>query len=169
MPQKKPTKRTPSEDYREKAAHEAARLARRARAAGLREPLGLPTPGGVLLVAEPPGYAAEDRALALSLSAVGLEEAYVTRASGEPLREELHALEPQVLVAVGPEAARALDGLHNPLANSRFLDAPEGSWFAWTRGTRGLRTPALTPALRDENAKRRFWRAFLALRAINNA
>jgi len=161
--------RPPYEDYRDKIAHEAARLARRAKATGLREPLGVPLPGGVLLVAEPPGYAAEDRALALSLSAVGLENAYVTRASDDPLREELHALEPQALVAVGPEAARALDDLENPLASSRFLDAPEGAWFAWTRGTRGLRLPALAPALRDEGAKRRFWRAFLALRALNGA
>jgi uracil-DNA glycosylase len=90
----------------------------------------------------------------------------VTRASGDLLGEELSALEPQVLVAVGGEAARAIDDLRHPLARSTFLDAPEGAWFSWTRGTRGLRLPALAPALADDDAKRRFWRAFLALRTL---
>jgi hypothetical protein len=47
-----------------------------------------------------------------------------------------------------------------------FSEAPEGSWFIWTKGTRGLRLPALAPALDDPDAKRRFWTAFLALRTL---
>jgi len=162
------------DDYHAKTAHEISHLARRAGATGLRASPGVPLPGGVVLVSEPPGYAAEDRAIALSLSAVGLgpdgggTPAYVTRASGDLLREELHALEPAVLVAVGADAARAIDDLRHPLARAAFLDAPEGAWFSWTRGTRGLRLPALAPALHDPGAKRRFWRAFLALRNLQD-
>jgi hypothetical protein len=70
------------------------------------------------------------------------------------------------LVAVGPDVARAIDSLNYPLAKTGFSDAPEGSWFAWTKGTSGLRLPALAPALSDADAKRRFWRAFLALRVL---
>jgi hypothetical protein len=47
-----------------------------------------------------------------------------------------------------------------------FSEAPEGAWFAWTKGTRGLRLPALGEALDDVDAKRRFWTAFLALRTL---
>lgn len=162
-----PDPRNASDDfYVAKAAHEAARVARRAKAEGLREPFGDPF-SGVVLVGEPPGYAAEDRALSLSLAAVGLDGlAYVTRSSGDLLREELHLTEPQALVALGSEAARAIDALHYPLARASFVDAPEGAWFPWTRAARGLRLPALAPALSDDAAKRRFWRSFLALRAL---
>ena len=85
---------------------------------------------------------------------------------GEYAAEEILSLEPDALVAAGPTASRAIDSCNYPLAKMTFSEAPEGSWFAWTKGTRGLRLPALAPALDDASAKRRFWAAFLALRAL---
>jgi hypothetical protein len=96
---------------------------------------------------------------------VKLDEAYVTWIHSD-LLEEILSLEPGALVAVGPAAARAIDSLDYPLARMAFSEVPEGSWFAWTKGASGLRLPALAPALEDEDAKRHFWRAFLALRAL---
>ncbi len=152
-------------DYEAKTSHEIVQLAIRADREA-PEPFGNPL-YGVVLVAE--GGTASDRsidALHRSLAAVKLDDAYVTW-SHPNLLEEMLALEPGALVAVGPAAARAIDSLDYPLAKTRFSETPEGSWFAWTRGTRGLRLPALAPALEDADAKRRFWRAFLALRALN--
>ena len=103
-------------------------------------------------------------ALRRSLAAVKLEGAYVT-CSHPHLLEEMLSLEPTALVAIGP-AAHAIDSLNYPLANAQFSKATEGSWFAWTEGASGLRLPALAPALSDPDAKRRFWRAFLAIRTL---
>jgi len=155
---------SPSPAYEAKTSHEAARLARRSGRTGLR-PFGDPL-SGVVLVAEE--HAASDRlveALRRSLAAVKLDEAYVTWSSPD-LLEEILSLEPGALVAVGPVAARAIDAMGYPLAKTGFSEAPEGSWFAWTKDTFGLRLPALAPALVDADAKRRFWRAFLSLRAL---
>jgi hypothetical protein len=104
-------------------------------------------------------------ALQRSLAAVKLDRAYVTWPSGD-LFEEILSVEPRALVAVGPDAAHAIDSLGYPLARTRFLESPEGSWFAWNEGTFGLLLPALAPALQDPEAKRHFWQAFLALRAL---
>ncbi len=152
--------------YNAKTSHEAGRWARHALSAGL-VPFGDPL-SGVVLVAESP---TEEEtvvgmvdALRRSLATVKLDGAYVTWPSLN-LLEEILSLEPGALVAIGP-AARAIDDLGYPLARTGFSEAPEGSWFAWTRGTLGLRLPALAPALTDANAKRRFWRAFLALRVL---
>lgn len=152
-------------DYRAKASHEAAVLARRTARAGLPQPFGNPL-SGVVLVAE--GDTASTRsvdALHRSLAAVKLDGAYVTWSSAD-LLEEILSFEPGALVAVGPAAARAIDSLGYPLAKNGFSEATEGSWFAWKESTFGLRLPALAPALGDADAKRRFWRAFLALRAL---
>jgi hypothetical protein len=105
-------------------------------------------------------------ALQASLAAVGLPDAYVTYAATGLLKEELLATEPHALVAVGPAAAHEIDGLGHSLARTPFSEAPEGSPFAWTRGTAGLRLPSLAPALADDGAKRRFWRCFLALKDL---
>jgi hypothetical protein len=56
--------------------------------------------------------------------------------------------------------------LDHPLAQRPYAGATEGAWFAWTKGALGLRLPALTPALSDVEAKRRFWRAFRSLRDL---
>jgi hypothetical protein len=121
-----------------------------------------------LLVVEPAAGAANARvvdALRRSLATVRLDEAYVTWTHSN-LLEEILSLEPGALVAIGPAAVRAIDSLNYPLARTAFSEGPEGSWFPWTKGTSGLRLPALAPALESDEAKRRFWRAFLALRAL---
>lgn len=120
---------------------------------------------GILLVLESPQAPAVLEALSRSLESVGHPDA---RAVPEEwaLLEEILSAAPAAIVAVGPGAARALDGLEYPLARARFSEAPPGEWFSWSKGSRGLALPALAPALADEEAKRRFWRAFLALRAL---
>jgi hypothetical protein len=154
-----------AEDYRRKTEREISVISRRMKAAGHPAPTGDPTTGVVLLVEQPVGPRVLD-ALAASLAAVGLPEAYVTYASTGLLKEELLATEPHALVAVGPGAAREVDGLDHPLARIPFSEAEEGVPFAWTRGTSGLLLPSLAPALTDDTRKRRFWRCFLVLKDL---
>jgi len=167
-PRKKSPPRPPASDYANKVSREAAKTARRADLSGVPRPLGNPL-SGIVLVAEPPSdVGASARitdALSRSLAAVDLEDAYVVWPAAD-LPETLLSLEPSALVAVGPGAARAIDAAGYPLAKIPFSDAPEGTWFAWTKGALGLRLPALTPALTDDEAKRRFWRAFRSLRDL---
>jgi len=153
--------------YEAKTSQETARLARQATRAGLPQPFGDPL-SGVVLVAEPATEPTVTRmvdALQRSLAAVKLDRVYVVW-SHPDLTEEILSLEPDALVAVGPAASRAIDSCNYPLAKMGFSEAPEGSWFAWTKGTRGLRLPALLSALDNADAKRRFWAAFLALRTL---
>lgn len=157
--------RDPSGDYREKAEREVYAISRRLRQLGEPLPSGNPASGVMLVVEEPAGPRVLD-ALRRSLAAVGLPDAYLTHASSPSLLEELYATDPSLLVAVGPGAARSIDRLDYPLARRRFSDAPEGEPFLWTGGTPGLRLPPLAPALESEHAKRRFWRAFLALQTL---
>ncbi|ABG05887.1 hypothetical protein Rxyl_2977 [Rubrobacter xylanophilus DSM 9941] len=157
--------RSPAEDYRRKAERELDAVLRRLRQAAHPLPSGDLASGLMLVVEDPAGPRLLD-ALRRSLAAIGLPDAYVTHASSGLLRQELHAADPALLVAVGPGAARSIDDLGYPLARRRFSDAPEGEPFPWTGGTPGLRLPSLAPALDSETAKRRFWRAFLALRNL---
>lgn len=91
-------------DYDAKTSHEAARLARRT----APEPFGDPL-SGIVLVAERASASAQlVDALRRSLAAVKLDHAYVTWSSPD-LLGALLSLEPGALVAVGPEAARAVD------------------------------------------------------------
>ena len=155
-----------AKDYEAKISHEATRLACREHTRFL-QPFGDPL-SGVVLVAERADEAASAPladALRRSLAAVRLDAAYVTWCP-PVLLEEILSLEPCALVAVGPDVACAIDSLNYPLAKTGFSEASEGTWFAWTKGTSGLRLPALAPALGDDDAKRRFWRAFLALRVL---
>jgi len=117
-----------------------------------------------MFVVESPAGPRVTDALQRSLDSVGLAEAYAVPSSTGLLHEILLALEPSILVVVGPEAAREIDALQYPLTRRPFSDAAEGDLFSWTAGTVGLRLPLLTPALDDEAAKRRFWKAFLSLR-----
>ncbi len=128
-------------------------------------PLGDPSSGVVLVIEQPVGPRIL-QALARSLKTVGLPEIYVTYTSTGLLAEEILAAEPHALVAVGPGAAREIDELGHPLAQTPFSGAERGAWFTWTKGTAGLSLPALAPALDDDAAKRRFWRAFQALRDL---
>lgn len=154
-----------AEEYRRKTEQEISTLSRRMKASGHPAPLGDPSSGVFLLVEQPVGPRVID-ALAASLAAVDLPDAYVTYASTGLLGEELLATEPHVLVAVGPGAAREIDALDHPLARTPFSEAPQGTPFAWTRGTSGLGLPPLAQALDDEADKRRFWRCFLALKDL---
>jgi hypothetical protein len=154
-----------AEDYRRKTEREISALSKRMKAAGHPAPSGDPNSGVVLVVEQPVGPRLLD-ALAASLAAVGLPDAYVTYASTGLLKEELLATDPHALVAVGPGAAREVDGLDHPLARTPFSEAEEGLPFAWTRGTSGLLLPSLAPALTDDTRKRRFWRCFLVLKDL---
>jgi hypothetical protein len=145
------------EDYRAKAERELG-----TGRAGL--PVGDPA-SGVLLALEPPESAAVLDALRRSLDNVGHPQARVV-AAGERLLPEILSGCPAAIVAIGPGASRVLDGLEYPLARARFSEARDGEWFVWSRGAHGLTIPALAAALEDEEAKREFWRAFLALRAL---
>ncbi len=152
-------------DYKEKTAYEISRLTGRTTREGHPAPLGDPTSGVVLVLGQPFGLRTLE-ALKLSLEAVGLPRAYVTYESTGLLAQEIQATDPQVLVAIGAGAAREIDATNYPLARQPFSEAPPGVWFAWTRSTAGLLIPALAPALHDEEAKRSFWLAFLALRDL---
>jgi len=88
----------------------------------------------------------------------------VTHAFTGMIGEELLAIEPRVLVAVGADAARDIDAAGCPLARQPFSEAEPGVWFSWTKGIAGLLLPSLAPALENEPAKRLFWRAFLTLK-----
>ena len=168
MPPADSPKRRPrdaAEDYRRKAEHEISALARRMKASGHPAPLGDPSSGVVLVVEQPVGPRVLE-ALRASLSAVGLPNAYVTYAATGLLRHELLATEPQILASIGPGADRELDDMNHPLARNPFREAREGTPFAWTRGTTGLRLPALAQALDDEARKRHFWGCFLALKDL---
>ena len=152
-------------DYLAKTSYEISVMSRRMKESGHPAPLGDPASGVVLVVEQPVGPRIL-QALDSSLMAVGLPETYVTYTSTGLLAEEILAAEPHVLVALGPGAAREIDGLGHPLAQTLFSEAERGVWFAWTKGTAGLVLPALAPALDDEAAKRSFWRAFQTLRDL---
>ena len=151
--------------YEEKTSHEVARLVRGSKRAGLPRPFGDPLSGVVLVAERDPASAEVADALRRSLAAIKIDRAYVTWPSSD-LLEEILSLEPSALVAVGPAAARVIDDLNYPLVKTLFSETLEGSWFIWTKGTFGLQLPALAPALGDADTKRRFWRAFLALRDL---
>jgi hypothetical protein len=152
-------------EYQAKVAHEISRISRLMRESGHPAPLGDPT-SGIMLVVEQPAGPRVLHALDRSLHTVGLPEAYVTYASTGLLIQEILATEPYALIAVGPGAALEIDALNHPLARYPFSEAERGAWFTWTKGTAGLSLPALNPALDDDEAKRRFWQAFLALRDL---
>jgi hypothetical protein len=164
-PARKERPRDAAADYREKTAYEVSRLSRRIKEDGHPPPMGDPTSGVVLVVEQPVGPRALE-ALKLSLQAVGLPEAYVTYESTGLLAQEIQATEPHALIAIGAGAARNIDALDYPLVRQPFSEAEPSIWFTWTKGTAGLTLPALAPALDDDAAKRRFWRAFLTLRDL---
>jgi hypothetical protein len=153
-------------DYNQKTAYEISRLSGRMKEGGHPAPLGDPTSGVVLVLEQPSGPRALE-ALKLSLQAVGLQEAYVTYESTGMLAQEIQAIDPHVLVAIGAGATRDIDALDYPLVRQPFSEAQPGVWFPWTKGTAGLFIPALAPALDDGAAKRRFWLAFLTLRDLD--
>jgi hypothetical protein len=119
-----------------------------------------------MLVLEQPFGPRTLDALKRSLQSVGLQGAYITYESTGLLAQEIQAIQPQVLVAIGAGAATDIDAIDYPLVRQPFATTEPGVWFSWTKGTAGLLVPALAPALEDHAAKRHFWRAFLALRDV---
>ena len=160
--------RDAASDYARKTTYEVSRLSKLMKGEGHPTPLGDPTSGVVLVLEEPFGPRTL-LALKLSLEAVGLQQAYVTYESTGLLAQEIQTTEPGVLVAIGPGAAREVDAIDYPLVRQAFSKAEPGVCFPWTKGTKGLLTPSLAPALDDEAAKRRFWSAFLALKDLANS
>jgi hypothetical protein len=154
-------------DYTRKTAYEVFRLSNLMKEGGHPAPLGDPTSGLVLVLEQPFGPRTLE-ALELSLQALSLQQAYVTYESTGLLAQEIQITEPIVLVAIGAGAARDIDAIDYPLARQSFSEAEPGVWFPWTKGTKGLLTPGLAPALDDDAAKRRFWSAFLTLRDLAN-
>ena len=120
---------------------------------------------GVMVVLEPPHTPAVLDALARSLESVEHPLALIVEADERLARRMLSAA-PAAVVAVGYDAARCVDETEYPLARARFSESPFGEWFVWSKGVRGLVLPPLAPALEDEEAKRGFWKAFLALRGL---
>ncbi|HZY64784.1 MAG: hypothetical protein M3N10_01125 [Actinomycetota bacterium] len=159
--------RSPKEDYRKKATQEALGIARRLKQAGHPAPLGNPASGVMVVLDQPVGPRVID-ALERSLESIKLPEAYVTWSSTNLLQEEVLTFQPSILVAIGPGAHHEIDALEYPLSRNSFSEATPGAWFSWTNSVSGLSLPALTPALSDDEAKRKFWRAFLALQEVSN-
>ena len=153
-------------DYARKSSYEATRLSNHMKQGGHPAPLGDPTSGVVLVLEEPFGPRTIE-ALELSLQALRLQQAYVTYESTGLLAQQIQTTEPGVLVAIGAGAARDIDAIDYPLVKQPFSEAEPGVWFPWTKGTKGLLTPPLAPALQDDAAKRRFWLAFLTLRDLS--
>ncbi len=153
-----------TDDYRAKAARELSTISRAMKKSGNPEPFGDPLSGTTVILSQPVGPRALE-AMSRSLAAIELD-AYVTYSGAKLLARELLLTEPRVLAAVGPEAAKEIDSLEHPLATNPFSEATEGIPFAWKKNTTGLLLPPLAPALDDEEEKKRFWKAFLALRTL---
>lgn len=110
--------RDAASDYRDKTAPEISRISRRMKENGHPAPLGDPA-SGIALVVEQPIKPRILEALKLSLQAVGLPEAYVTYASTGLLKEELRAIVPHALIAIGAGATRNIDATGYPLVRQR--------------------------------------------------
>ena len=78
------------------------------------------------------------------------------------LARELHIVQPKLVVVMGPAAARFLDALQFPLAES-VEDAEPGVVRRFTPTIEAIVTPDIDAALDDQKAKTAFWNAFKAL------
>ena len=150
----------------EKTTHGRPRVSRRIKGGERPAPYGEHAPGVVVVVEQPVGPRVLD-ALRRCLRAVGHPDAYATNDSAGVLKDELLAARPRALVAIGAGAARYVDAAGHPPARCPFSEAEPGVWFSWTRDVSGLLLPPIAPALDDEAAKRRFWRAFLTLKTLS--
>jgi uracil-DNA glycosylase len=77
------------------------------------------------------------------------------------LVEEIAIVQPKLVVVMGPEALEVLNELELPLA--REVAATPGEIQELTPSINALYTPNIDEALDEEQAKRRFWRAFRVL------
>ena len=80
------------------------------------------------------------------------------------LTRELHIVQPKLLVVMGDEAVRFLDGLAFPLAD-RLDPERHGELQRFTPTIEALVTPDIDAALDEQGAKTPFWNAFKALGA----
>jgi len=78
------------------------------------------------------------------------------------LTRELHIVQPKLVVVMGEDAARFLDGLHFPLADP-VEGAETGVVQRFTPTIDALVTPDIDEALDEAPAKTAFWNAFKAL------
>jgi uracil-DNA glycosylase family 4 len=78
------------------------------------------------------------------------------------LTRELHIVQPKLVVVMGEDAARFLDGLHFPLADP-VEGAETGVVQRFTPTIDALVTPDIDEALDEQAAKTAFWNAFKAL------
>ena len=75
--------------------------------------------------------------------------------------QELHIVEPKMVVVMGEPALEALNGLQFPL--SRTIESAPGTVQAFTATCDALFVPDIDDSLDEEAAKRDFWRAFRTL------
>ncbi len=80
------------------------------------------------------------------------------------LARELHIVQPKLLVVMGTEAVRFVDGLAFPLADP-LEGSDEGVILRFTPTIDALVTPDIDAALDEQPAKTAFWNAFKALGA----
>ena len=78
------------------------------------------------------------------------------------LTRELHIVQPKLLVVMGTDAVRFLDGAPFPLADP-LADAEPGTVARLTPTIEAIVTPDIDTALDDEASKTAFWAAFKAL------
>jgi uracil-DNA glycosylase family 4 len=77
------------------------------------------------------------------------------------LVEEIAIVQPRIIVVMGPEALRVVNGLEVPL--SRPIEEREGEIQAFTPTVDALYVPDIDGSLDEEGAKQRFWRALRML------
>jgi uracil-DNA glycosylase family 4 len=75
--------------------------------------------------------------------------------------QELHIVEPKIIVVMGEPALDALNGLGFPL--SRTIEPAPGTIQAYTPTCDALFVPDIDDSLDEEGSKREFWRAFKTL------
>ena len=78
------------------------------------------------------------------------------------LERELHIVQPKLLVVMGPEAVRFVDGLGFPLSEP-LAGVEAGIVRRFTPTIEALVTPDIDGALDEQAAKTAFWNAFKAL------
>ena len=77
------------------------------------------------------------------------------------LVQELHIVQPKIIVVMGPDALSVVNDLEVPL--SQPLSAEPGVVQRYTPSIEALYAPNIDEALDEEGAKREFWTAFRAL------
>jgi uracil-DNA glycosylase len=77
------------------------------------------------------------------------------------LRRELHIVQPELVVLMGPDTVQFVNGLGFPLADQ--VDSEALGLQRFTPTISALVTPDIDESLNEQGAKTRFWNAFKAL------